>query len=49
LNSQEFWQALPVHKRRSKSFREAIEFTAAIVDREQRRRRKGMRVTGSSR
>jgi hypothetical protein len=35
LNSQEFWAALPASKRRSKSFREHIEFSARIVDRDQ--------------
>ena len=36
LNSQEFWEALPGNKRRSKSFREHIEFSARVVDRDQR-------------
>jgi hypothetical protein len=40
LNSREFWNALPAHKRRSKSFRESIELTAAIVERDQRAQRR---------
>jgi hypothetical protein len=35
LNSPAFWNALPPSKRRSKSFREHIEFSARIVDRDQ--------------
>ena len=33
LNSPEFWRAMPAHQRRSKSFRENIEFSADIIDR----------------
>ena len=36
LNSEAFWKSLPPQKRRSKSYKENIEFTARIVDRDQR-------------
>jgi uncharacterized NAD(P)/FAD-binding protein YdhS len=44
LNSREFWHALPAHKRRAKSFRQSVEFTAAIVDRAQRARQTASRT-----